>query len=642
MSRMAPITLNPMSRAGLLIPLLGLLALLATAQPASAAFIAPNTFADDAVNNGNCTLREAIIAANTDQPRDACPAGSGNDGLLLGPGTYKLTIPPAGPLDPESGDLVVASSNPSRSLSIAALGRDTVIDANGLDRAITARTPLSINSVTLTGGDAGTESGGGLLLDPVAAGVSLTLRQVTVTGNSAGPLGGGIHAEGPLTVVRSTVSGNETTGAGPAEDPPLGGGGISATGPLRLSRSTVAGNVSAGPAGGVRYGGPFAIEGSLLADNLAAGSGNDCWTPGSAAVSAGFNLIESGSTAGCKLTTVPSDRPGRDPGLFSLADNGGPTPTHALPAGSAAADLGPAAGATGCADTSDQRGAPRSDSAGPRCDAGAYERAFCAGQLANLIGTGAGEWLVATAVPTSALGLGGDDVILGGPGNDALCGGPGTDVLVGGPGADVMVGGAGVDIVNYADAKGPVTVTLDGRPNDGELGEGDNAMTESVLGSRFADSLVGNGDRNGIVGGDGNDTIHGGGEADTLLGSGGADTIFGGPGNDIIDGGEGADTLNGEAGNDLIIGGAGNDRVDGGPGADRLRGGRGNDRIQGGDGNDTIEGGPGKDTLLGGPGNDLIISGPGKDRIRCGPGKDTVIATRRDKVARDCEKVRRR
>src|ERR1043165_2806342 len=37
--------------------------------------IVVNTTADDAVNNGNCTLREAIMAANTNAAVDACPAG---------------------------------------------------------------------------------------------------------------------------------------------------------------------------------------------------------------------------------------------------------------------------------------------------------------------------------------------------------------------------------------------------------------------------------------------------------------------------------------------------------------------------------------------------------------------------------------
>ncbi len=46
------------------------------------------TFADDAVGNGNCTLREAIRAANTNFAVDACAAGGAADSITLPTGTY--------------------------------------------------------------------------------------------------------------------------------------------------------------------------------------------------------------------------------------------------------------------------------------------------------------------------------------------------------------------------------------------------------------------------------------------------------------------------------------------------------------------------------------------------------------------------
>ena len=86
--------------------------------------------------------------------------------------------------------------------------------------------------------------------------------------------------------------------------------------------------------------------------------------------------------------------------------------------------------------------------------------------------------------------------------------------------------------------------------------------------------------------------------------------------------------------------------------ADLLRGLGGNDRLNGRGGNDRLFGGLGHDTLIGGPGADLLDAGPGNDRIaardgtrdtiRCGPGRDTVVADRKDVVARNCETVRRR
>src|SRR3990172_8296582 len=53
--------------------------LVVTATPARAAAITVTVTSDDNTVNGNCTLREAIIAANEDRVVDACPAGNGAD-----------------------------------------------------------------------------------------------------------------------------------------------------------------------------------------------------------------------------------------------------------------------------------------------------------------------------------------------------------------------------------------------------------------------------------------------------------------------------------------------------------------------------------------------------------------------------------
>jgi hypothetical protein len=73
------------------------------------------------------------------------------------------------------------------------------------------------------------------------------------------------------------------------------------------------------------------------------------------------------SDASCSLTD-PDDQPSTDPLLGGLADNGGPTLTHALQAGSPAID---AADIAVCPAT-DQRGVARPQ--GPSCDVGSYER----------------------------------------------------------------------------------------------------------------------------------------------------------------------------------------------------------------------------------------------------------------------------
>lgn len=85
-----------------------------------------------------------------------------------------------------------------------------------------------------------------------------------------------------------------------------------------------------------------------------------------------------------------------------------------------------------------------------------------------------------------------------------------------------------------------------------------DAVIENAIGSRYNDSLRGNGSANSLSGGNG---------ADRLIGLGGHDSLDGGNSNDTLIGGGGADTLNGGFGRDLLFGQAGNDWLTGG--ADR-------------------------------------------------------------------------
>jgi hypothetical protein len=138
---------------------------------------------------------------------------------------------------------------------------------------------------------------------------------------------------------------------------------------------------------------------------------------------------------------------------------------------------------------------------------------------------------------------------------------------------------------------------------------------------------------NVIVGTPGNDTRNGTARTDVIFGAAGADTLRGRGGDDC---------LYGEGGNDRLAGNAGADRLFGSSGADALDGHGGNDRLSGGAGNDVLAGGSGADSITGGTGGDRILARDGRrDTISCGPGRDSVTADRRDRVARDCERVRR-
>jgi Ca2+-binding RTX toxin-like protein len=118
------------------------------------------------------------------------------------------------------------------------------------------------------------------------------------------------------------------------------------------------------------------------------------------------------------------------------------------------------------------------------------------------------------------------------------------------------------------------------------------------------------------------------------------DLIIGLAGNDVLDGGNKRDLIRGNAGKDAIIGGAGSDLILGGFGPDRLAGGPHSDMIIGGPGDDGINGQAGHDVIRAGRGNDKILANDGvRDHIKCGPGRDAVKADKRDRVARDCERV---
>jgi Ca2+-binding RTX toxin-like protein len=83
------------------------------------------------------------------------------------------------------------------------------------------------------------------------------------------------------------------------------------------------------------------------------------------------------------------------------------------------------------------------------------------------------------------------DVLEGGPGQDILAGGDGNDSLDGGISSDTLDGGAGEDQAVYSARREPVTVTLDGKPDDGARGENDRIKTnvEGVAGGAGRDRL---------------------------------------------------------------------------------------------------------------------------------------------------------
>ncbi len=458
--------------------------------------------ADDELNgDGDCSLREAIQAANLNTAVDACAAGSGADIIELPAGTYTLSIAGEGEDGNATGDLDISGN-----LTINGAGEaTTIIDGAHLDRVFHVHGgTVEMSGLTVLNGSSGGRGGrgGGIYIvngrvtlnnstvrdnwasvqaGGIYNGNTLTLINSTVSGNSAdGPAssgGGGIWNAGTLKLTNSTVSGNsvgdpfgELAGAGITSTGGTtleltnstvrnnwgdgiasyystvtlnsstvrnntitgianwyggvtailnsstvsgnGGGGIWNDGTVILNGSTVSGNrngaaivnsrgtvtltnstASGNPSGGIlnEYGtvtlnsstvsgnwggGIFTLGGAVTLENtiVAKNAAGDCVnvvSRGGTITSYGYNLDSDGT---CLVIPTAGDLPGTDPLLGPLADNGGPTFTQALLAGSPAIDAIPLAhcnNADGNPLTTDQRGVARPQ--GAACDIGAYE-----------------------------------------------------------------------------------------------------------------------------------------------------------------------------------------------------------------------------------------------------------------------------
>jgi CSLREA domain-containing protein len=259
-------------------------ALAIPAANAAAAPITVTTTGDTVANDGACSLREAVSAANTNTPSGAmageCPAGSAGpaaDTISVGAGSFDLTG--ASEDANASGDLDVGTNGtPSGPLTIdgVALGSTSITGpTGGVDRAIDVRgssltvQDLSVDDSVLIGGNgAGIRAG--------VAGTSLTVLNSAVSTNQAGGNGAGIFAGPgvPLTISGSTISGNT------ASLSPNGGGGVSSAQSLTITGSTISGNTATNlsataDGGGVRATtGPVTIESTEISGNHSLAGGN--------------------------------------------------------------------------------------------------------------------------------------------------------------------------------------------------------------------------------------------------------------------------------------------------------------------------------------------------------------------------------
>ena len=220
----------------------------------------------------------------------------------------------------------------------------------------------------------------------VAEGVTTELRGVTVTGGNGGATQpDSIRNDGTLTLTNSTVSDNASGGISNAGTLMLTNsthdGGLKNSGTLTLTNSTViqiytcrgAVTIATSTLNMVWMeihkecdGGTVTIMGSVLDSGCMQGEGRP--------TSNGYNIESPGDTCGFDQPTDQVNVTAEQLNLGPLQDNGGPTMTHALGAGSVAIDKIPAedcVDADGAPLTTDQRGVARPQ--GDSCDVGAFE-----------------------------------------------------------------------------------------------------------------------------------------------------------------------------------------------------------------------------------------------------------------------------
>jgi Chlamydia polymorphic membrane protein (Chlamydia_PMP) repeat len=294
-----------------------------------------------------------------------------------------------------SGELLV-----DRRIVISGSGANNLgLDGNGMSRVlyIAPRTTAVISGLTISNGN---ESNGGGVYNDHA---TLTLTNCVISGNVAASDGGGIFADGSengratVTISNSTLNANSALDGGgiymagllngnavltvdsstlSGNTAEVYGGGIFTAGvngnfTAQIINSTFNENSASSKGGGIyNFGGPLGtatlqIGNTTFVDNAAQSSGDSIYNVGALGGggttilvntilktgAAGRNIVnEAGSIQsfgynlssddGSGYLTGPGDQINTDPIIGPLQDNGGPTFTHELLAGSPAIDAG--------------------------------------------------------------------------------------------------------------------------------------------------------------------------------------------------------------------------------------------------------------------------------------------------------------
>ncbi|MGD2157032.1 MAG: CSLREA domain-containing protein, partial [Anaerolineales bacterium] len=299
--------------ATLLVPLVNV-----GAPPAEAysATITVNTSDDELNNDNDCSLREAIQAANTNSVVDKCSAGQANpnlDTITFTAATNGKPIFLAGTAGEDAnatGDLDILDGG---DLTIQGNGAtNTLIDGNGTDRVFHicpgggCANTVTFKGVTIRNGSAG--FGGGILNQ----GSTLNVQDSTIggvgAGNTSSDEGGGIeNQDGTTTLDGTTVSANRaeygggicnhatlnvqngsTIGEAGAGNTAENGGGIhNFAGTTTVEASTVISNSATDGGGIYSYSGTTMVDASTVVSNTSSDDGGGIYIQdGSATVKA--------------------------------------------------------------------------------------------------------------------------------------------------------------------------------------------------------------------------------------------------------------------------------------------------------------------------------------------------------------------
>ncbi len=205
---------------------------------------------------GDCSLREAINAANTLPDTDAIKFAAGLSGQTI------LLTPALGQLNITSNLTIDASA--AANLSISGGGEVSVF------RISNESATVVMTGFRITGGRAdyfrngGSSDGGGILNRG-----DLTLNNMLIQGNYASNTGGGINSDSPS---RSNLGNRLTINGGSISDNQTGnGGGIYGfLTPINLTNVTISGNVAGSSGGGINLiGGTLNITGGSVTGNTA-------------------------------------------------------------------------------------------------------------------------------------------------------------------------------------------------------------------------------------------------------------------------------------------------------------------------------------------------------------------------------------